>query len=282
MPGIAPLGTTGARAPAIISAELDRCPQENSVRFQDQTVLVTGGAQGIGAATARAFAAEGARVGLHCHRSREAGEALLAKLPGPGHRLFVADLREPDARSTLVAEVLETFERLHVLVNNAAVIRLHPPDEVNEAEWRGAWQDTVAVNLMAPADLCYRLGRHMVEAGGGRIVNVSSRGAFKGEPEMPAYGASKAGLNALGQSLAVAWARQNVGVMTVAPGWVETERVSPMLEGEMGQKALEQYPGGRPARPEEVAHTILFLAAPGAEHLTGAIVDINGASYLRS
>ncbi|MEQ8768001.1 MAG: SDR family oxidoreductase [Planctomycetota bacterium] len=251
------------------------------MRFEGQTIFITGAAQGIGAATAKAFAAEGARVGVHCHHSREAGEALLKSLKGEGHRLFPADLREQSARSALVEAVLDSFGRIDVLVNNAAVIRLHPPGEVDESEWQSAWDDTLTVNLLAPADLCYRFGKHMIEKGGGRIINVSSRGAFKGEPEMPAYGASKAGLNALGQSLAVAWAKHGVTVTTVAPGWVHTERVALMLESEMGRKAMEQYPGGRPARPEEVANTILFLAGPGTDHLTGAIIDINGASYLR-
>jgi 3-oxoacyl-[acyl-carrier protein] reductase len=122
----------------------------------------------------------------------------------------------------------------------------------------------------------------MVRRGGGRIVNISSRGAFRGEPRMPAYGASKAGLNALSQSLAKALAPRNVFVYVVAPGWVETEKASPALNGPEGDAIRSDSPLGRVARPEEVAYTVLFLASKGAEYLTGAIVDVNGASYLRS
>jgi NAD(P)-dependent dehydrogenase (short-subunit alcohol dehydrogenase family) len=126
------------------------------------------------------------------------------------------------------------------------------------------------------------MARHMIEHGGGRIVNVSSRGAFRGEPTAPAYGASKAGLNAMGQSLAQALAPHGVFVHTVAPGFVETERVAPRLSGPAGEAIRQQSPLGRVARPDEVARTVLFLAAPGTEFLTGCIVDVNGASYLRS
>jgi len=122
----------------------------------------------------------------------------------------------------------------------------------------------------------------MMEAGGGRIVNVSSRGAFRGEPESPAYGASKAGLNALSQSLAQKLAPHNIFVGVVAPGFVETDMAAAHLEGERGQAIRAQSPLNRVAKPEEVAHVVLFLASEGAEFTTGTIIDVNGASYLRS
>ncbi len=114
------------------------------------------------------------------------------------------------------------------------------------------------------------------------LVGRTSRGAFRGEPEMPAYGASKAGLNAMSQSLAQKLAKDNIFVGVVAPGFVETERTAPILEGPRGEDIRNQSPLGRVARPEEVAHAVLFLAAEGSEFMTGAIIDVNGASYLRS
>jgi len=120
----------------------------------------------------------------------------------------------------------------------------------------------------------------MIKQGGGRIVNVSSRGAFRGEPEAPAYGASKAAINAMSQSLAQALAPHNVFVTVVAPGFVDTERVAEKVQGEQGEAIRNQSPLGRVARADEVARTILFLASE--DFLTGAIVDINGASYLRT
>jgi NAD(P)-dependent dehydrogenase (short-subunit alcohol dehydrogenase family) len=122
----------------------------------------------------------------------------------------------------------------------------------------------------------------MIKNGGGRIVNVSSRGAFRGEPESPAYGASKAGLNAMSQSLAKKLAKHNIFVGVVAPGFVETDMAAELLTGPEGDGIRNQSPLGRVARPEEVARAVLFLAAEGSEFMTGAIIDVNGASYLRT
>jgi NAD(P)-dependent dehydrogenase (short-subunit alcohol dehydrogenase family) len=122
----------------------------------------------------------------------------------------------------------------------------------------------------------------MKHHGGGKIINISSRGAFRGEPTGPAYGASKAGLNAFGQSLAKGVGGENVFVFTVAPGFVETEMAARTLAGPRGDFLRGESPLGRVARPEEVANTVLFLASPGSEFLTGCIIDVNGASYLRT
>ena len=122
----------------------------------------------------------------------------------------------------------------------------------------------------------------MMKAGGGRIVNISLRGAFRGEPIAPAYGASKAGLNILGQSLAQLLAPHNIFIGTVAPGFVETDMAAERLAQPDGGDIRRQSPLGRVAKPEEVAHVAVFLASAGAEFTTGAIVDVNGASYLRS
>jgi NAD(P)-dependent dehydrogenase (short-subunit alcohol dehydrogenase family) len=138
------------------------------------------------------------------------------------------------------------------------------------------------VNLFGPANLCYWAAQHMIEQGGGRIVNVSSRGAFRGEPDAPAYGASKAGLNAMSQSLAKALAPHGVFVCVVAPGFVETDMASSSLEGPEGDSIRAQSPLNRVARADEVARAVLFLSSEGTEFLTGCIVDVNGASYLRS
>jgi 3-oxoacyl-[acyl-carrier protein] reductase len=124
--------------------------------------------------------------------------------------------------------------------------------------------------------------QHMIRGGGGRIVNVSSRGAFRGEPGQPAYGASKAGMNAFGQSLAVALAPHGIAVATVAPGFVETDMAAAHLKPPRGEEIKAQSPFHRIARPEEVAAAVLYLASAAAEWASGAILDLNGASYLRS
>jgi NAD(P)-dependent dehydrogenase (short-subunit alcohol dehydrogenase family) len=252
------------------------------MQFDGKGVLVTGGARGIGKAIARAFAGRGARVVIS-YLSREAeAQATLASLPDGPHLAVRADLTDPAQAEHLVAEATAAFGRLDVVVNNAGIWEAHPIDTASSDEWLRAWQRTLAVNLLAPANVCYFAARWMKEHGGGRIVNVSSRGAFRGEPEAPGYAASKAGLNALSQSLAQRLAPHGIYVAVVAPGFVATERVAPRLAGEAGAAIRAQSPLGRVATPEEIANAVLFFASPGSEFTTGAILDVNGASYLRS
>ena len=167
---------------------------------------------------------------------------------------------------------------LDVVVNNAAVVEQFDFDALDYNQWQDVWDRTISANLLGPAYLMFCAAKAMQKNGGGKFVNISSRGAFRGEPKAPAYGASKAGLNALGQSMAQALAKDNIFVYTIAPGFVETDRVKDMINDDI--KA--QSPLNRVAKPEEVARTTLWLASDGNDFLTGAIVDVNGASYLRS
>ena len=137
-------------------------------------------------------------------------------------------------------------------------------------------------NVLGAANASYCAGRAMIAQGGGRIVNVSSRGAFRGEPTGPAYGASKAALNSMSQSLAKHLAPYGISVGVVAPGFVQTDMAREALSGQSGIEIRAQSPFNRVAQPEEVAYAVLFLASEGAEFMTGAIIDVNGASYLRT
>ncbi len=248
--------------------------------FQDRIVLVTGAARGIGRATAEAFAKAGARVALH---QRKAGiTELTTALPGSGHKTFVAELSDPAACEHLVTGVLAHYGRIDVLVNNAGIYELRPLQGLSYAEWQATWQRTLSTNLTAAANLCFLAAKVMQKQGGGRIINVSSRGAFRGEPDAPAYGASKAGLNQLSQSLAQALAADNIFVGVVAPGFVSTDMAAELLEGPVGDGIRKQSPFNRVATPEEVAEAILRLAADGMMFASGCILDVNGASYLRS
>lgn len=250
--------------------------------FEGKVVLITGASRGIGRATALQFAEKGACVAVHYNQNRAAAEETLQLLQGDGHRIFQADITDPEAVRVLVESVIREMGGLHVLVNNAAVYSDHPIASVSYDEWQAQWKATIETNLLSAANLCYWAAQHMIPQGGGHIVNVSSRGAFRGEPVVPAYGASKAGLNAMGQSLAIALAPHNISVTMVAPGWVETDMAKEYLAGPLGDSIRAQSPMGRIAKPEEVAAAIVFLASEEANFMTGTIVDVNGASYLRS
>lgn len=262
-------------------------------------ILVTGASRGVGAAVARAFASRGDRVVVH-HRgdvSRDRAEAVLAALDGTGHARVAGDLADPDAVLEIAARAVEALGRVDVLVNNAAMIVApsgggsrrgdHPLDSTAYRDWVEVWQGTIATNLLGPANLTWCIARQMIDtppADGvpvGRVVNIGSRGAYRGEPDIPAYGASKAALHAFGQSMALHLGPHGIAVTTLAPGFIETEMAGPALEGAAGQRTRAQSPFGRVARPEEIADAVLTLAAPGAEWATGAVVDFNGASHLR-
>jgi 3-oxoacyl-[acyl-carrier protein] reductase len=250
--------------------------------FQGKTVLITGASRGIGAAIAHAFAAANARVAVHYHRQQEAAHRVYATLLGSGHLIQQADLINPKAIESMVAEVLEKFGQIDILVNNAGMYQEHPLDQTRYQDWQSVWQQTIHTNLIGAVNTAYCVAQSMIDRRQGRILNITSRGAFRGEPNAPAYGASKAGLNAFSQSLAQHLAPYNIGVMAIAPGWVETDMSRAWLESPAGEAIRQQSPLNRVARPEEIADTVLFLASEQAEFLTGSIVDVNGASYLRS
>jgi 3-oxoacyl-[acyl-carrier protein] reductase len=185
----------------------------------------------------------------------------------------------------MVDEAADRLGGLDVLVNNAGVYLAHPVLDGSYEQWQQAWRETLGVNLIGAANVTWCAVRHMTvrgdSASGGRIVNVGSRGAFRGEPTHPAYGASKAGLHAFGQSLAVALAPHGIAVASVAPGYVETDMTSEELGTQAGDVIRAQSPFNRVATADEVADAVVYLASPGAQWASGAILDLNGASYLR-
>ena len=247
---------------------------------QGRAVLVTGASRGIGAAIARAFAALGDRVAVHYGSSRAEAEAVLASLAGDGHVLVQADLADPQAVRTMVDAAAAHLGGIDVLVNNAGVFVAHPIESTDYDTWQQAWADTLAVNLVGAANVTWCALQHMPRHGSSRIVNVGSRGAFRGEPRNPAYGATKAGLAAFGQSIAKSLGAEGIAVTTVAPGFVETDMATEELD-RRGDEIRGQSPFNRVPSPEEVASAVVFLASPEAEWASGAVLDFNGASYFR-
>jgi NAD(P)-dependent dehydrogenase (short-subunit alcohol dehydrogenase family) len=246
-----------------------------------RAVLVTGGSRGIGAAISRAFAERGDRVAVHYRESAARAERLREELPGDGHLAVRADMADPDAVRAMVDEAAARLGGLDVLVNNAGVYLPHPVLETTYEQWQRAWRETLGVNLTGAANAAWCAARHMAAGSGGRIVNVGSRGAYRGEPSSPAYGASKAGLHALGQSLAVALAPYGICVASVAPGFVQTDMAAALLGSPAGDEIRAQSPFRRVALPGEVAAAVVYLASPEAGWASGAVLDLNGASYLR-
>lgn len=264
-------------------------------------VLVTGASRGIGAATAHAFAVLGDRVAVHYRGAQDRAEEVLASLPGAGHLLVQCDLADQGAVRAMVDEAAKGLGRIDVLVNNAALFTDEPTalaeggnrrvdhriDEVDYEHWAAAWRRTIEVNLLGTANVTWCAARQMLDipaAPGlpaGRIVNIGSRGAYRGEPDVPAYGASKAAVHAMGQSLALALGAHGISVTTVAPGFVATDMAGQHLDGPLGDATRAQSPFGRVAQADEVAHAVLQLADPRSEWASGAVLDLNGASYLR-
>ena len=242
--------------------------------LSNKTILITGAAGGIGEALCTSFAEANGTIILHYNSSRDKAESLLQKLPGMHHRAIQCDLSNADQVNTMFSAI----DHVDIVINNAAVVENHEIDSLSYQDWQDIWERTIGANLIGPANIMYLASKFMIKNGGGKFINISSRGAFRGEPSAPAYGASKAGLNSLGQSLAKALAKDRVFVYTIAPGFVDTERVKNLIDDEV----RAQSPLNRVAKPQEIADTALWLATGDNEFLTGCIIDVNGASYLRS
>lgn len=248
-----------------------------------RSVLVTGGSRGIGAAVARRFAAAGDRVAVH-HRdasSHAAADAIAASLAGDGHAIVAGDLADSAAVEAMVEDAAQQLGGLDVVVNSAGVSIFHAIDGTTYEAWQEVWRTVIGVNLLGPANVAWCAVPHLVAAGGGRIVNVASRGAFRGEPNQPAYGASKAALVAFSQSLAVALGPHRIAVSAVAPGWTDTDMVSERLTDGRRAEVEATIPLGRINQPAEVAAAVFYLASAEAELASGSVIDVNGASFLR-
>lgn len=252
------------------------------IDFTNKNVLITGGSRGIGRACAELFSELNANVIITYKSNNEEATRTLDLLDqAKKNSAYQLDISKPEEVERLFHKVLEEYQTLDVLVNNAGVFIEHKITEVSYKDWQQTWKETMDTNLNGVSNVCYFAARHMIKQNQGKIINISSRGAFRGEPDHPAYGASKAGLNALGQSLALALGKYNISVGTIAPGFVETDMTAIYLLSEAGEQIRKQSPMNRVAKPEEVAKLVAVFASEGLEFMTGGIVDLNGASYLR-
>ncbi len=248
------------------------------IDLSGQCVLVTGGGRGIGAAISRRFGEAGARVLVQYSRDRDAAEAV-AKAVG-GHALQ-ADLADPAAVHGLWSEALSVSPRIHVLVNNAGVAVASPP-EGDDDRWLADWHRTQAVNVTAPALLCRAAVSHFSATAGGRIVNITSRAAHRGDTaDYLAYASSKAALAALTKSIARAYGKAGVMAFNVAPGFTRTDMAQDFIDQYGEAYATNDIALPSLTEPDDVAPTVVFLASGLADHATGQTVDINAGSYIR-
>jgi 3-oxoacyl-[acyl-carrier protein] reductase len=225
-------------------------------------ILLTGGTRGIGAAIATRLDRED------------------VKIWAIGSNRY--DLSEPATPGRLWRDAVDTLEgRVDVLVNNAGVFEAAPID-LPDAEWTASWSRTMQVNLTASAELCRFAVQHFLQKGGGRIVNIASRAAHRGDsPAHWHYAASKAGMVAMTKTIARAYAAQGIYAFAICPGFTMTGMADDYLSSRGGEKLLADIPLGKVADPEEVAEIAAFCALAAPPSMTGAVLDVNGASYVR-
>ncbi|MBM0106779.1 SDR family oxidoreductase [Steroidobacter sp. S1-65] len=245
-----------------------------------QNVLVTGASRGIGAAIARALAASGARVCIHYGIQKAASERLAAQI-GNGAFAVGANLADRQSCISLWEQVEQRCGAVHALVNNAGVALESPLDQPTD-QWHAAWESTLAINLTATGLLCRSAIAHFQKIGGGRIVNIASRAAFRGDtPDYLAYAASKGGMVALSRSIARGFGKANIKSFVLAPGFTRTEMAQAFIDKYGEGFALNDIALERLTEPSDIAPTVVFLLSGLADHATGTSIDLNAGSYVR-
>lgn len=251
------------------------------VDLKGKTILVTGGSRGIGAAIVRAVAGAGGKVLLHYGKSRDAAAAIQAEIGHGACELLEADLGAAGAADRLWQAATAAAPRIHALINNAGIFEPAPIDMAGEA-WRQAWARVMQVNLYAPAELCKLAIPHFRGHGGGKIINIASRAAHRGDaPDQWPYAASKGALVAMTKTIARGYAKDNVLAFAIAPGFTETDMAYVGLDDAGVDRIISEIPLGAMASPAECGALAAFLCSDQVRHLTGATFDINGASYVR-
>jgi 3-oxoacyl-[acyl-carrier protein] reductase len=254
---------------------------ELKIDLSGKVALITGGSRGIGRRTAELMGAAGAHgIAVNYFSRKEEAESLVDAL---GERRCIpiqGDVGNPEDVERMVETTVDTFGRIDILVNNAAIFDLNEFDREDYAAWVAGWRRTLEVNVVGAANAAFIAMRHFRRQGGGKIVNVASRAAFRGETEFADYGASKAAVVNLTRSLARACAKDNIIATCVAPGFVETDMAAEELMKNR-EAITAQIPVGRVATVDDVANVICFLASPLADYLAGVTVDVNGGSWFQ-
>jgi len=250
----------------------------SNLDLSGKVVLITGASRGIGRECAFRMGAAGAKIGVNYNRSAGDADEVVRTLGSDRAFAVKADMALPDEVKAMVDATVERFGRLDVLVNNAAIFDLNRFEDTDYEAWQRGWASTFAVNVFGAANAAYLAMHEMRKTGGGKIINVASRAAFRGETEFADYGASKAALVNLTRSIARACAKDNIVASCVAPGFILTEMAAAEIEAHRDD-ILNQIPLGRVGTVDDVAAAIHFLASSMADYLNGVTIDINGGSW---
>jgi 3-oxoacyl-[acyl-carrier protein] reductase len=254
--------------------------EKTTLDLTDKVALITGASRGIGAETALRFGLAGARVAVNYNRGCDAAEEVVRTIGEERAAAFGADIADPKAIESMIDAVVARWGRLDILVNNAAIYDRNEFERDDYDAWQRGWQQTFDVNVFGAANAAFLAMRVMRKQGGGRIINVASRAAFRGETEFSDYGASKAALVNLTRSIARGCAKDSIVASCVAPGFILTEMARGELEKHYDD-IVNQIPLRRVGTVDDVAATILFLASPMADYLNGVTIDINGGSWFQ-
>lgn len=250
-----------------------------NITLKNQTILVTGASRGIGAAIALALSEAGAKLAIHYHRQENQATALLQKL-NPDCRMFQANLEDTADVQKLFEEVVDSMGNLIGIVNNAGVA-MSCAVEGSDQDWLEGWQKIMNVNTTALGLLCKKAIQHMIKNDGGRIVNISSRAAFRGDTaDYMGYAASKGAVVALTRSIARAYGKQNICAFNIAPGFVRTDMAQEFMDQYGENFALNDIALNELTQPKDIAPMVLLLLSGLSDHATGATIDMNAGSYV--
>jgi NAD(P)-dependent dehydrogenase (short-subunit alcohol dehydrogenase family) len=251
-----------------------------SLSLDGKAALITGASRGIGRECALLFGAKGAHVAVNYTSSAAAAADVVTEIGAERAFAVQADVGDPAEVKAMVDAVIARFGAIDIVVNNAAIFAINPFDGGDYETWVALWRRTLEVNLVGAANVAFLAMRHMRTRGGGKIINVASRAAWRGETEFADYGASKAGLVNLTKSIARACSKNGIIATCVAPGFVATDMANEEIE-KNGAEIIGQVPMGRVGTVQDVAGVVLFCATSMADYLNGATLDVNGGSYVR-
>jgi 2-deoxy-D-gluconate 3-dehydrogenase len=242
-----------------------------------KVALVTGASRGLGAGMALGLAAAGADIVLHAS-APPADTALAVERLGRRAAALAADLGDPAAPARLAADALAVYGRLDILINNAGIIRRQPADEHSDE----FWDAVIAVNLSSVFRLSRAVGRHMLERGSGKIVNVASILSFQGGITVPGYAAAKGGVAQLTKALANEWAGRGINVNAIAPGYMVTDNTAGLRADQVRTRQItERIPAGRWGTPADLAGAVVFLASPASDYVNGHVLAVDGGWLAR-